>query len=158
MEWKTVTLSNGWKGPVTNGMYSKILSTNRNQEDRRLAFEALYEAYQKIRIPTEPFIVLYYRGELPAVEPETIPQLWKKHWKEKYSQRSFPISPKLGSKNTAPLQRYIKLRKKVLGLQEYHYYDNSISLLEYDKEFPYEEAKQLVIDSVLPLGKDYQEN
>lgn len=47
MEWKTVTLSNGWKGPVTNGMYSKILSTNRNQEDRRLAFEALYEAYQK---------------------------------------------------------------------------------------------------------------
>lgn len=24
MGGKTVTLSNGWKGPVTNGMYSKI--------------------------------------------------------------------------------------------------------------------------------------
>lgn len=41
-------------------------------------------------------------------------------------------------------------------MKEYHYYDNSISLLEYDKEFSYEEAKQLVIDSVLPLGEEYQ--
>ena len=27
--------------------------------------------------------------------------------------------------NTAPLRRYVKLRKKALKLKEYHYYDNS---------------------------------
>jgi oligoendopeptidase F len=45
MKWNEVELSDGYKGPVTIGIYSKVLSTNRNQEDRRKAFEALYSSF-----------------------------------------------------------------------------------------------------------------
>ena len=45
MKWNNVKLSDGYEGPVTNGVYSKILSTNRNQEDRKKAFEALYGSF-----------------------------------------------------------------------------------------------------------------
>lgn len=79
MKWNEVKLSDGYEGPVTNGVYSKVLATNRNQEDR----------------------------------------------------------------------------KKALGLKEYHYYDNSINIVEYDKTFDYDVAKEMVYNSVAPLGEDY---
>ena len=46
IKWNTVKLSTGEELAVSNGVYSKILSTNRNQDDRRLAFEALYKSYE----------------------------------------------------------------------------------------------------------------
>lgn len=157
MEWKTVKLSNGWEGPITNGMYSKILSTNRNQEDRKLAFEALYEAYHK----NKNTYGAIYRSLLQRGVASSRARNYSSTLEKALEGKNIPKEVFLSLldsalKNTAPLQRYAKLRKKVLGLKEYHYYDNSISLLEYDREFPYEEAKQLVIDSVLPLGEEYQ--
>lgn len=158
MEWKTVKLSNGWEGPITNGMYSKILSTNRNQADRKLAFEALYEAYSKNKNTYGAiYRALLQRGVAGSRARNYSSTLEKALEGKNIPKEVFLSLLDSALKNTAPLQRYVTLRKKVLGLEEYHYYDNSISLLEYEKEFPYEEAKKLVIDSVLPLGKDYQE-
>ena len=47
MKWNEVELSDGYKGPVTNGIYSKVLATNRNQEDRKKAFEALISSSKR---------------------------------------------------------------------------------------------------------------
>ena len=57
--------------------------------------------------------------------------------------------------NTAPLKRYIKLRKEILGLSEYHNYDGSINLVKFDKEYEYDDAKKIVLNSIEPLGNDY---
>ena len=59
--------------------------------------------------------------------------------------------------NTAPLKRYIKLRKEILGLSEYHNYDGSINLVEFDKDYEYDDAKEIVLKSVAPLGEEYTE-
>ena len=47
--------------------------------------------------------------------------------------------------NTEPLKKYNKLRKKILGLKEYHSYDGSIPLTDFNKTYPYEEAKKWVL-------------
>ncbi|MEG0301235.1 MAG: oligoendopeptidase F, partial [Cetobacterium sp.] len=39
IKWNEVELSDGTKLPITNAAYSKIVATNRNQEDRKKAFE-----------------------------------------------------------------------------------------------------------------------
>jgi oligoendopeptidase F len=57
---------------------------------------------------------------------------------------------------TAPLQRYLRLRKRLLGLETNHLYDNFIPIYKVGKQYPYEEAKQTVVASVAPLGADYQ--
>jgi oligoendopeptidase F len=46
---------------------------------------------------------------------------------------------------TAPLQRYIRLRQKLLGLKEYHTYDNFQPLFRTDKRYPYPEAREVVL-------------
>ena len=54
------------------------------------------------------------------------------------------------------MYRYVKLRKKILGLDELHYYDLYTPLTgESSKLYTYEEAKQMVVDAVTPLGEDY---
>ena len=45
----------------------------------------------------------------------------------------------------------------MLGLQEYHSYDGSINLVDFDKEYAFETAKEWVLASVEPLGKEYRE-
>jgi len=57
----------------------------------------------------------------------------------------------------APLQRYHRLRKRVLGLPSYHLYDTGIPLLQDDRRYAYDEAVQWVVASAAPLGSDYQE-
>jgi oligoendopeptidase F len=49
----------------------------------------------------------------------------------------------------------MKLRKKLLGLETYHLYDGQIPIFKSEKVYPYDEAKDLVISSVAPLGEDY---
>ena len=158
IKWNTVKLSTGEELAVSNGVYSKILSTNRNQDDRRLAFEALYKSYENSK---NTFAAIYraivqknvassrarnYESCLDvALENKNVPR------------KVFLSLLEASQENVAPLKRYIELRKKALKLKEYHYYDNSINIVDYNKTFDYDTAKNMVLNSVESLGKDYQE-
>lgn len=55
------------------------------------------------------------------------------------------------------MHRYVRLRKKMLGVDELHFYDIYTPLLYgVDKHIPYEQAKQTVYDALAPLGEDYR--
>ncbi|MFZ4098735.1 MAG: oligoendopeptidase F [Chlamydiia bacterium] len=55
------------------------------------------------------------------------------------------------------LHRYVELRRRILGLTELHSYDLHVPLVqEVQLDIPYEQACQWVIESVAPLGEEYQ--
>jgi len=56
---------------------------------------------------------------------------------------------------TAPLQRYARLRKKLMGLSEYHLYDSFMPLFASTQKYAYARASALALESVAPLGEDY---
>ena len=59
--------------------------------------------------------------------------------------------------NLDKMHRYVRLRKKLLGVDELHFYDVYTSLIaDVDKRIPFAEAKQTVYDSLAPLGEDYR--
>ena len=59
--------------------------------------------------------------------------------------------------NVDKMHRYVRLRKKLLGVDELHFYDVYTPLLEgVDKHIPIEEAKQTVYDALYPLGEEYR--
>ena len=59
--------------------------------------------------------------------------------------------------NLDKMHRYVRLRKKMLGVDELHFYDIYTPLLEgVDKYIPIEEAKQTVYNSLAPLGEEYR--
>ena len=59
--------------------------------------------------------------------------------------------------NVDKMHRYIRLRKKMLGVDELHFYDIYTPLLsDVDKQIPYDEAKQTIYDALEPLGETYR--
>ncbi len=156
IKFPKVTLSDGKEVTMTPGVYQGVLGTNRNQADRTKAFEAHLKTYGA----TANTYAAIYNGVM------------QRGWFNAQA-RNFPttldaaldgnaIPPAVVNtlvdavrSGTAPLQRYMKLRKKLLGLDTYHLYDGSIPIYKNDKSYPYEDSLALVLDSVAPLGADY---
>ncbi len=60
-------------------------------------------------------------------------------------------------KNFDKMHRYVRLRKKILGVDKLHFYDVYTPLVQdVDKKIPFAEAKQTVYDSLAPLGEEYR--
>ena len=60
-------------------------------------------------------------------------------------------------KNADKMHRYIRLRKKLLGVDDLHFYDVYTPLVsDADTQIPFAQAKQTVYDSLAPLGEDYR--
>ncbi len=54
------------------------------------------------------------------------------------------------------MHRYVKLRKKLLGVDELHFYDVYASLVkDFAKKYTFEEARDLVLAALAPLGEEY---
>ena len=59
--------------------------------------------------------------------------------------------------NLDKMHRYVRLRKKALGVEQLHFYDVYTPLLaDVDKSIPYAEAKQTIYDALHPMGEDYR--
>jgi len=60
-------------------------------------------------------------------------------------------------KNFDKMHRYVRLRKKLLGVDSLHFYDVYTPLVkDVDKRIPFEEAKATVYEAVAPLGESYR--
>ena len=60
-------------------------------------------------------------------------------------------------KNMDKMHRYVRLRKKLLNVDELHFYDIYAPLLsDVDKHIPFADAKKTVYDSLAPLGEKYR--
>ena len=58
--------------------------------------------------------------------------------------------------NLAPLHRWAELKKKLLKVDELHPYDTYVTLFSIEeKKYEYEEAKEIVLESLKPMGSDY---
>jgi oligoendopeptidase F len=58
--------------------------------------------------------------------------------------------------NLPTFHRYLKLRKRMMGLQELHYYDLYAPLVEsVELKYPVEEAQRNILAALIPLGPEY---
>ena len=158
VEWPQVTLSSGEKVDVTPANYSKILSTNRNQEDRKTMFQTFYTIYEKKKNTIAAIYNSILQKGIASKKAYNYDSFLLSHLEsDNIPEEIYLNLVNTAKNNTKPLQRYLKLRKKILGLEKYYNFDGSINLIEFDKEYEYDDAKEIVLNSVAPLGKNYVE-
>lgn len=59
--------------------------------------------------------------------------------------------------NFDKMHRYVRLRKKLLGVDELHFYDVYAPLFKHEQStIPFAQAKQTVYDALYPLGDEYR--
>lgn len=156
LKFPSIEISEGNLVEVTHGNFVNLLE-NPNRDVREKAFNALYSTYLKYQntltalttanVKKDIFYskVRKYQSSLEAeldddnVKPEVYENLIK-----------------AVNDNLEPMHRYMKLKKKMLGLEELHMYDIYVPLIkEIDMKIDYEKAKQLVCEGLMPLGEDY---
>ncbi len=141
---------------VTKGRYVAFLES-KDRRVRKDAFEAVYSSYKKMKntlastltgnVKKNRFYSLvrkYPSALVASLDNDNITV-------DVYTNLIDTVN-----KNLPLLDRYLKLRKKVLKLDELHMYDLYVPMVEeFDKKIPYEEAKTLVADALKPLGEEY---
>ncbi len=156
IKFPTVTLSDGKAITLSPGVYQSVLETNYNQADRAKTFEA----YLKTYAANANTYAAIYNGVLQRDWFTAQARNYPTTLASALDNNAIPLAVvetlvsavRVG---TAPLQRYAKLRKRLLGLQTYHFYDAAVPIYRSERTYPYEASKDLVIASVVPLGPDY---
>jgi len=158
IQFPTVAFSDGQSVKLAPGAYAALLERNRNQSDRAKAAEAHLGTYGA----NAATYAAIYKGVLERDWfvaqarnfPNTLESALFGNAIPSAVVENLIAATRAG---TAPLQRYIRLRQKLLGLQQYHTYDNFQPLFVTDKKYPYADARALVLDSIAPLGTAYGE-
>jgi len=156
IKFPNVTLSDGKDITLTPGVYQSVLLTNHRQADRAAAFDA----YLKTYAATANTYAAIYNGVMQRGWFTAQARNYGSTLEAALDGNNIPVNVVTNlveavRAGTAPLQRYAKLRKKLLGLETYHLYDGSIPIYQTDRKYPYDESTDLVIESVAPLGADY---
>ncbi|URT72241.1 oligoendopeptidase F [Cytobacillus firmus] len=156
LEFPSIKDENGEEVEITHGRFIRFLESDE-QRVRHDAFKAVYETYGKFRntfastlsgnVKKDNFnakIRNYDSARHAALSADNIPE-------SVYENLVNTIND-----NLHLLHRYVKLRKKVLGVKELHMYDLYTPLVkEVKMEIPYNEAKDLILKGLKPLGEDY---
>lgn len=158
MEFHKVTLSDGKEIVASPANASRVYTTNKNQEDRKLVADARAAAYEKNKNTYADILIgLYnsrwasaqlrgYESCLDAVlESNNIP-------KDVYMNLI-----DVAGNNTEALLKYRQLRKKALGLEKYYGSDEAMALVDFEKSYTYDEAVELVKECLKPMGDEYNE-
>ena len=135
--------------------------TLQMSQDRTLRERAFRSYYKGYRQHSNTFAAAY-SGAVKAATAEAAARHYESSRAMSMAGENIPteVYDNLVSAVRAHLPamyRYVALRKKILGLDELHYYDVYAPLVGEQKEsYTYEQAQQMVLDAVAPLGEDYQ--
>ncbi len=153
---KEVTLSDGKSVVLTPGNYSQVLTYSKNREDREKAYYAYLETYKEYENTYAAILNAVYQGDWAAVRARGYDSfLQASLYGNDIPQEVYTNLIETAKKSSAPLRRYIDVRKRALGYSEYHPWDGSISITDFEKIYSWDEAENLVKKAVEPLGKDY---
>jgi len=158
LKFPTIEDEHGNLVEITHGNYITFLESS-DKETRRRAFEAVYATYGKYKNT--------FASTLSgAVKKDNLFAKIRNFDSARHSALSNNHIPELVydqlvetvNENLHLLHRYMKLRKKMLGLDELHIYDTYTPLLPDSKmTVTYEESVELVKESLKILGKEYSD-
>lgn len=151
-----ITDKNGESHQLTHGKYTAYLRS-KDRTLRENAFKELYEKYGNYRNT----LAAAYRGNLKQHNFYAKVRKYDSGMQYSLSDANIPVRVynsliDATHENIGLLHRYISLRKKVMDVSELHMYDLYVPMVsDVNMNIDYEEAKQIVIKGLAPLGEDY---
>ena len=153
--WPKVKLASGEEPTLDGSAYTKYREA-QNRDDRKKVMDEFFgtfktyertigvdlysqlkqdSVYSKVRKYPDSITRVLDRNDIPVAVMDTL-----------IAQTNA---------NLPTLYRYFRLRARLLGVPQLHYYDIYPPLVRGDFKIPYAEGRKLVLEAVTPLGKDY---
>ncbi|STY44065.1 Oligoendopeptidase F, plasmid [Listeria grayi] len=157
IKFPTIKNEDGESVEITHGRYGKLLES-KDRSVREAAFKGVYQVYEGLKntlastlsgqVKKSNFYARvrgYKSAREAALSGNHIPE-------EVYDSLLESVN-----NNLPLLHRYVKLRQQLLGIEDLRMYDLYTPLSnDVDLNFTYEEAKEVVLEGLKPLGEEYQ--
>ncbi|MFA5057463.1 MAG: oligoendopeptidase F [Opitutaceae bacterium] len=154
--WPTIKLADGTEARLDQSGYTKWRAAT-NRADRQAVFEAFWKTFREYertfgislysQVKTDWFeasVRKYPSSLAAALAGDDIPEA---------VYRTLLAET---NANLPTLHRYFKLRGRMLGISDLHYWDIYPPIVKSDKPFPLAMGKKIAIAAELPLGAGYQ--
>ncbi len=149
--------SEGKAHPVTQGTFVPC-QESPDRVLRKNAYESLYHTFANFKNTAASILNAQNKQLKFFAEARKYPSAFE----ASLDRTNVPTSVYLNlieavHNNVDKMHRYVRLRKKLLGVDKLHFYDVYTSLVsDVDKKIPYAQAKKTIYEAMAPLGEDYR--
>lgn len=154
--YPTVTLSDGKTVKLDKAAFS-LYRASPSREDRQKVMEAFFTALGKYRATFGSMMNSNVQSSVFYATARN----YENSLQASLDQNNIPVSVYSRlvdgvNRNLPTFQRYLKLRKRMMGLNDLHYYDLYAPLVSsVDTKYPVDVAEQNILKALAPLGAEY---
>ena len=151
-----ITLSTGEEVELTSSAYTKY-RTAENREDREKVMKAMFESYGDFK----EMLGVNLGGHLKKSWVYAKNRKYSSVLEAELNSDNLPVSVyttliEQVNKNLPTLHRALDLKKRMLGLDELHYYDLYVPLVEeVGINFTIDDGQKVLLEALKPLGNEY---
>ena len=156
MTFGEIVDESGRKVELTEGNYISFIKS-KDRKVREAAFKLLFGTYKKY----ENTLATSLTSSIKNFVFESKTRKYNSSLEASLKPNNIPVEVyynalKTVDENIDALHRYVRIKKKLLNLEEIHMYDLYVPVIECKKEhLEYKDAISLVEEGLKPLGKEY---
>jgi oligoendopeptidase F len=156
LPYPEITLSDGTKALLTKAGFSRY-RTLADRADREAVFNAFWAAFERFKATFAAELNAQVRKDMFYAKARGYGSCLQ----SSLDRNAIPVEVYQGlianvNKNLGSFHRYLALKKRMLGVDQLRYSDVYAPVVkDLQLHYTYDQAQQLVLDAVKPLGEDY---
>ena len=153
--WPTVTLSDGEEHRIDSQGYGRWRQSE-NRDDRKMVFDAFWNKWAEYRNSVGKILNTHLQTQVSLAKARNYDSVLERELFQDNLPMDVYRTLVAEVNNALPtLHRYFKLRGRMLGVDQMHYYDIYPPLVSLDKTFDFETSKAITLDAMGVLGEDW---
>jgi len=154
-----IKLSDGQKHKITHGNFRTLLSELKLDKDRKKVYGAIFKGYEKFKNTYAAIYSNVMKTEWANAKTRGFNSVLE----SKLFVRNIPTSVFMSliettRKNTKPVKKYLKLRKKYFNLKKVHTYDRFLEMSNSTRKYSYDEGRELFFASLEGMNEEFVRN
>lgn len=153
--WPEVEMSDGEKHRIDSPGYSRWRAS-ADRDDRKRAFDEFWGKWGEYRNVTGSVLNAHLQTQVSLSKARKYENvLTRELFQDNLPPEVYRTLVSEVNEGLPTLHRYFKLRTRMLGLDQMHYYDIYPPLVSLDKTFDIETSKKITLEAMAPLGQDW---
>jgi oligoendopeptidase F len=153
--WPEITLSDDSEITLDSQGYSRARSS-ANREDRKLAFDTFWSKWLEYRNSVGLVMNSHLQTQVALAKARNYDSvLHRELFSDNLPPAVYRTLVEQVNEGLPTLHRYFRLRARMLGVEQMHYYDIYPPLVSLDREFGLEASKKITLEAMAMLGDDW---
>ncbi len=153
--WPTVTLADGEELRIDSAGYARGRASE-NRDDRKQVFDTFWSKWLEYRNSVGSILNSHLQTQVALANARHYDSvLHRELFQDNLPPEVYRTLVAEVNNALPTLHRYFRLRARMLGLEQMHYYDIYPPLVSLDRKFDIETSKRITLEAMAVLGEDW---